>query len=164
MRTAQQVAVLWLSFSCVLFSAGCLLGQEQAQNADNEAGEAADAIGGFSSSLFHFTVLVSDDGKGRGGGCLVATATLKFRDFEYIADPRSWECRITVGMPIRSTTDGIIPPGDAAEISAARATFASSIVRKQAEWPIKELFCRAFAVEMERGVRLYEPGATVTKV
>jgi hypothetical protein len=163
MRNVHRAAVLWLSFSSVLFGAGCLLSQEQTQNAENEAGEAADPIGGFSSSLFQFTVLVSDDGKGRGGGWQVATATLKFRDFEYITAPKAWECRITVGMPIRSTTHGIILPGNAATVSAARATFASSIVRSQADWPIKELFCRAFAEEMERGLKLYEPGATVTK-
>ncbi len=164
MRSAHHVAVLWLSLTCVLFGTGCLLDPEQAQNPDNETGDTADAIGGFSSSLFQFTVLVSDDGMGRGGGWQVATTTLKFRDFEYVTDPKSWECRITVGMPIRSTTNGIILPEDAAAISAARATFASSMVRRQAEWPVKELFCRAFAVEMERGLRLYEPGATVTKV
>lgn len=67
-------------------------------------------------------------------------------------------------MPIRSTSNGIILPEYAAQISAAKATHSSSIVmHSQPEWPLSELFCRAFIDELQREIRLYERGATVTK-
>jgi hypothetical protein len=165
MRNARRLtAVLWLALSCLLFGSSCILSEESPQTPDSPTGEAAEEIGGFSPSLFAFTTLVADDGEGLAGGWQEATATLNFRDLSYTPNPKSWQCRIKVGMPIRSTSNGIILPEYAAQISAAKATNASSIVmHSQPEWPIAEQFCRASMDEMLRGIRLYELGATVSR-
>jgi hypothetical protein len=149
---------------CVLGGAGCLLEQDP-QVPDEATGEAADDIGGYSPSLFAFATTVVDDGQGEAGGWQVATSTLKFRDFSWTLNPKSWQCSVKVEMPVRSETNGVIKAEWAAQISAAKATDAASIVlHSQDEWPLVEVFCKAFAAQMTHDLRLWEPAAKVNKV
>ena len=111
-----------------------------------------------------FTTIVADDGRDSSGGWQAAIATLKFKDLPWTPNPKSWQCRIRVELPIRSEFNGIILPEYAAQISAAKATDASSLVmHSQPEWPLPEMFCRAFADQMQRGLKVYERGAKVIK-
>lgn len=165
MRTVHQalVSAAFVLYS-VLAGTGCLLDQES-QPVDETTGEATDDIGGYSPSLFAFVTIVADDGQGEAGGWQVATTTLKFRDFSWTLNPKSWQCSVKVEMPVRSTTNGVIQAEWASQISAAKATDASSIVlHAQDQWPIAEVFCKAFAAEMTRDLRLWEPAAKVNKV
>jgi hypothetical protein len=166
MQNARRVAAaLGLALFTVLSGSGCILSQEFPQIVDEQTGEAAEEIGGFSPSLFVFTTVVADDGQGVAGGWQAAIVTLKFKDLPYTPNPKSWQCRIRVELPIRSESNGIILPEYASQISAAKATDASSIVmHSQPEWPLSEMFCRAFADQMRRGLKLYEPAAKVLKI
>jgi hypothetical protein len=147
----------------VLAGAGCLAEQEP-QVVDEATAEATDDIGGYSASLFAFATTVVDDGQGEAGGWQVAAATLNFRDFSWTLNPKSWQRSIKVEMPVRSTTNGVIQAEWASQISAPKATDASSIVlHSRDQWPIAEVFCKAFAAEMTRGLRLWEPAAKVNK-
>jgi hypothetical protein len=165
MRSVHQ-ALISAAFAlfCVFGGAACLV-EQAPQVVDEATGEATDDIGGYSPSLFTFATTVVDDGQGEAGGWQVATATLKFRDFSWTLNPKSWQCSVKVEMPVRSTTNGVIKAEWASQISAAKATDAASIVlHSQDEWPIVEVFCKAFAAEMTRDLRLWEPAAKVNKV
>jgi hypothetical protein len=148
---------------CGLGGAGCLLEQDP-QGPDEATSEVADEIGGFSPSLFVFTTVVADDGLGLAGGWQEALTTLNFKDLSYTPNPKSWQCKLKTGMPIRSEDNGTISAEDAGLVTAAKATFASSIVmHSQPTWPIAEMFCTAFRNELARGLALYEKGSRVSK-
>jgi hypothetical protein len=117
----------------------------------------AAAIGSFSRSLFRFRVTVKDDGKAEPGGWQEATTQLNFVDARLLL-PKTWSCRVTVGMPLRSSAYGRISTDSAAEMSASVATDASQrVMHRQPEWLTAE-FCRAFIIEMKDLFRKNYPG------
>src|SRR4051812_30442608 len=119
-KIRRLAAVLGLALFLFLSGSSCILSQESPQIVDDQTGEAAEEIGGFSPSLFAFTTVVADDKEGVAGGWQEAFTTLKFKDLPGTPNPRSWQCRIRVEMPIRSESNGIILPEYAAQISAAK--------------------------------------------
>jgi hypothetical protein len=120
---------------------GPLPGEEPTQKAESA----------FDASLFKFGIWVNDDGTGRAGGTQRASAVLKFVDTRGSwRNPNTWDCRITVSMPIRHEIYGIIPPELAAQWSADTAVVAShNVMESRPQW-IAALFCPKFAELMEK--------------
>ncbi|MEO5731846.1 MAG: hypothetical protein ABI134_29910 [Byssovorax sp.] len=110
----------------------------------------------FDASLFKFGIWVNDDRSGAAGGTQRASAVLKFVDARGSwRNPSTWDCRITVSMPIRHHIYGIIPPELAAQWSADTAVVASDfVVKSRPKW-IAALFCPIFAEKM---VDLFKKG------
>lgn len=103
--------------------------------------------GGFSVGEFRFVPTVPDDGQGPAGGWQEATAKLRIVDMRHFV-PRSWSCLMTIGMPLRTASEGRIPPEEAALRTATVATQASSaVMHRQAEW-IPAVYCKRFGDEM----------------
>lgn len=105
------------------------------------------AAGGFSVGEFRFVPTVPDDGQGPAGGWQEATAKLRIVDLRHLV-PRIWSCLMTVGMPLRTASEGRIPAEEAALRAATVATQASSaVMHRQAEW-IPAVYCKRFGDEM----------------
>jgi hypothetical protein len=117
----------------------------------------------FDASLFKFRVWVNDDGKGLGGGTQRASTVLEFVDTRSSwRNPDKWDCRITISMPIRHRTFGVISPERAAEISAAAAVAASTkVMHERPKW-IAALFCPKFADQIMKELNSVNLGARVT--
>ncbi len=117
----------------------------------------------FDPSLFKFGVWVNDDGKGSAGGSQRASTLLKFVDTRSgWTNADSWDCRITISMPIRHRTFGVISAERAAEISAAAAVAASTkMMNSRPKW-IAALFCPRFARQIMDELNSANLGARVT--
>lgn len=140
--------------------AGCFVPAESEGTRSEEVSEAQSK---FDASLFNFTVMVQDDGRGLAGGWQRAFVVLKFVDTRgRIIFPNSWVCRLTVGMPIRAELAGIIPPESAAQMTANAAIVASEQVMKTRPTWIGALFCPEFARKMQKLLRAGKIPATVT--
>lgn len=125
--------------------------------------EARQAI--FDPSIFHFVVVVADDGKEMSGGWQHASAMLKFSDWRHPFAPRFWSCSVGVGMPLRSEVDGRISATQAALITADIATDASiEVMHSQPDW-LGEDYCIAFRTKVRQmfGARFPLLGARVTQ-
>jgi hypothetical protein len=97
----------------------------------------------FTPSLFHFVPTVPDRGEGKGGGWQEAVTRLNFIDVRHLV-PKTWWCRVTVGMPLRTKMAGKISPDYAAQVTADIATVAAPItMRLRAEWMAAD-FCKRF--------------------
>ncbi|MFS8066878.1 MAG: hypothetical protein ACMG6S_10955 [Byssovorax sp.] len=140
--------------------AGCFVPAESEGPRSEEVGEAPSK---FDASLFKFSTMVHDDGSGLAGGWQRAFAVLNFVDTRgRIIFPNSWVCRLTVGMPIRAELAGIIPPENAAQMTANAAIVASEQVMKTRPTWIAALFCPEFARNMQKLLRAGKIPATVT--
>ncbi|MEO5726533.1 MAG: hypothetical protein ABI134_19175 [Byssovorax sp.] len=129
---------------------GCALeAGESGPLPDEEPTQKAESA--FDASLFKFGIWVNDDRSGPAGGAQRASAVLKFVDTRGSwRNPDTWDCRITVEMPIRSTFYGIIFPEVAVRWSAETAVVASHEVMKARPKWIAALFCPKFAEKMEQ--------------
>jgi hypothetical protein len=116
----------------------------------------------FDASLFKFNVQRPDDGRGLAGGWQVASTVLTFEDLRTSVFGDKWQCRVTIGMPIRHSLFGVIPPDRAAELSANTAIVASDQVMKTRPKWITGLFCKAFADKMLELFNVLQTGAKVT--
>ncbi len=104
-------------------------------------------VGRFSPSLFRFVSVIPDDGKDEGGGWQEAAAVLKFIDGRHLI-PAAWSCRVTVGMPFRTSSEGRITPEYAADVTATVATDASeAVMHRRSDW-LPASFCAEFIGEM----------------
>jgi hypothetical protein len=112
----------------------------------------AAAIGSFSSSVFKFTTVVKDDGRGKAGGWQEASAPLTFGDARGLI-PRIWTCNVTVGMPLRAVAYGPVLSNFAAEVAASVATRAPGVVMHLKEEWLTADFCLAFKNEMNKVFR-----------
>jgi hypothetical protein len=75
---------------------------------------------------FQFVIIVKDDGKDSSGGWQEAKANLPFAQTLFPVGLRTWQCPITIGMPIRHRTRGYITFDTAAVMSAAVTNSAAS--------------------------------------
>jgi hypothetical protein len=104
--------------SCAFLAAACLQGSETApgerecSNGPEPIGEAQQAAEGApcTSKEFHFAVQVKDDGEGKAAGWQVDHATLGFAAEANHVSLYSWECRLEIGMPLRTEKEGRISP------------------------------------------------------
>ena len=104
------------------------------------AGKCGSTPHGFSPSVFVFSTTVVDDGLGPAGGWQVATTTLHFYRWTS-ALPESWECSITVEMPVRAVAYGVIAPQKAGTMTAQVATAASFTVMNSAPDITPGIYC-----------------------
>jgi hypothetical protein len=141
----RSLAILGL---LAALSGGCALDAGES-GPTRDAEPTAEERAAFDASLFKFSVLVIDDGKGLGGGSQRASTVLQFVDArESWLNQNRWNCRVTIDMPIRHRLYGIITPERAAELSADVADVASSsVMNSQPQW-IGGLFCKRFADKM----------------
>ena len=164
MQTHQWLRVVFF-LSSMLGAAACLSPEaspDAGERADDEeeTGEAADKVD-FSASNFKFSTMVQDDGRGKAGGWQRASAVLKFADWRGFG-PNFWQCSLTVGVPIRSEAAGRISPEQAAQITAAVATEASSVVMHSRPAWVGAAYCIAFREKMrEMFSSRYRIAATV---
>lgn len=108
---------------------------------------------GFSPSLFKFKTTLPDDGQDKGGGWQEATATLRFVDARHFI-PKTWTCPVKIGMPLRSEKHGKIDPTEAGKIASRVTTAASvTVMRRQTEWPVTDLYCIEWYKEMKEVFR-----------
>lgn len=99
--------------------------------------------GEFSPSLFQFVPTLPDKGEGEGGGWQEAVTRLNFIDARHLVI-KTWWCRVTVGMPLRTKTDGKISSKYAAQITADIATAATpETMGLRSEWMTAD-FCQKF--------------------
>lgn len=115
----------------------------QSSNGPQRVGESQDAAVrvSFRPGDFPFSTIVQDDGKGESGGWQQAKAILVFGVDK---PPHSWECPITIGMPVRTKVAGPIPPSHAAKLSVQIATLVS--IAMEPDWNLPTgLFCKRFA-------------------
>lgn len=99
--------------------------------------------GEFSPSLFHFVPTIPDDGRDKAGGWQEAVTRLNFVDARHLV-PKTWWCRVTVGMPLRTMEDGRISPDYAAQVTANIATAAApATMGLRSEWMTAD-FCQKF--------------------
>ena len=115
------------------------------------------AVAGFSSALFKFKTTIPDDGQGEAGGWQQAMAALNFVDTRQ-SPPQSWSCPVTVELPIRTSTRGVISPTQAAEMSAQAATVTSSVVMHSRDSWLPSLFCIKFKEGMVKAFAALYPG------
>ncbi|MEO7330656.1 MAG: hypothetical protein ABI193_18925 [Minicystis sp.] len=120
-------------------------------------------MGSYSASLFKFATQVADDGKGRGGGWQIASATVKFVDGRQ-DPPAAWTCNLGVGVVIRSEYYKTISPEYAAEATAEVLTDASSLTMHTKDAWIAALFCSKLKDKMNAvfGEQYPSLGARVT--
>ncbi|MGK3967980.1 hypothetical protein WMF38_27915 [Sorangium sp. So ce118] len=71
----------------------------------------------FDPSEFKFFTTVEDDGEGKGGGWQEARANPKFKRLTIPRKIKSWNCPLTIGMPLRTELMGRIDPIRAASLS-----------------------------------------------
>ncbi|MDI3284581.1 hypothetical protein [Polyangium sp. 15x6] len=106
-------------------------------------------IGGVSQAEFPFITVVADGGTDQAGGWQAAGATLRFVDGRSFFFSNAWSCQVFVWMPIRHAVHGVITQQKAAQVSAAAATTASTLVmQRRTDW-IRASFCSDFATELE---------------
>jgi hypothetical protein len=111
------------------------------------ANKCGSAPHGFSPSVFVFTTTVADDGKDVAGGWQVATTTLQFFRWTSLV-PESWECSVTVGMPVRAAAYGVISANQAATMTAQVATSASFVVMNSTPELPPGIYCVKLKSEM----------------
>jgi hypothetical protein len=166
MRSPRVLAVL-VSLFCPLSASACVQGREPSPPTDaarssiaagndetepppddaEQTGEARQEA--FSAAVFRFVTIVRDDGEGKAGGWQEASPKLKFSDWRHPFVPRFWACRITIGVPLRAEVYGTISPAQAAAVTAAIATDASSeVMHEREEWLPSE-YCFALADRMQ---------------
>ncbi len=115
------------------------------------------AIGAYSPSLFKFKTTLVDDGEGVAGGAQQAATSLDFLDGRQ-TPPQAWACPLTVELPIRTSTRGVISPSKAADMSAEAATLASSLVMHSRDSWIPASFCLNFKPVMKKTMAALYPG------
>ena len=111
---------------------------------------------------FPFVIVIPDDKKDEAGGWQEAKATLDFRQWVIPHPSRQWECRLTIGMPLRAKDVGVITPIRAATLSVQ---VAEDIARAMDYELPAGIFCIKF-VEGANGLfssRYPKLGARVTK-
>lgn len=158
MRRIAILRVFWIVAALV---GGCALDAgDTVPSPDAEPTQKAESD--FDASLFKFTVQRLDDGKDEAGGWQVASAMLTFTDLRASWLGDTWQCRVTIGMPIRHSLFSVIPPDRAAYLSANTAVAASDqVMRTRPTW-IHGLFCKAFAAKMLEIFNSLKTGAKVT--
>lgn len=115
------------------------------------------AIGAYSPSQFKFKTTVPDDGEGLGGGAQQAATSLDFIDGRQ-TPPQAWSCSLTVELPIRTSTRGVISPSKAADMSAESATLASGILMHSRDSWLPASFCIKFKEGMQKTMAALYPG------
>lgn len=145
----------WFAWMVAAFCAAVpAVAQAASEEVDEETEDVAEAesafveAGGFSASQFPFATIVQDDGTDIGGGWQAASTVLHFFDGRKLWAPNVWSCQVVVELPIRHSIHGGISPQKAAQVSAAAATVASTVVMRSRPTWIRATYCPAFAVEM----------------
>ncbi len=103
------------------------------------------------ATVFKFVVELPDDGTDSGGGWQVAKAVVPIYDNRKLNPLGMWECKVKVGMPLRTTKDGKISANKAAKMSADVAEIAWRNVlprRPPGEWT-SGTFCQFYWQEMQ---------------
>jgi hypothetical protein len=174
----SHVAAALASLSFAILSASCLEsptlvletdpGEAQRSDGTEPLGEAQQESGGrpFGSKEFPFVVARKDDGKEEGGGWQTANATLHFVFTEWgIIPTYQWQCRLEIGMPLRTELEGRISQSRAAMLSAEIANDAADSLEGR-DWKGQgALFC----IELKDGMqklfvsRYLEIGARVNQ-
>src|SRR5262249_43946425 len=118
MRIHHSVAASILALSCALLTPSCVLSTEppteikldeaQSSNCPEPIGETEqEVLGGlYEPEDFQFAVIVKDDGKDGAGGWQVATNASSFVAKVSGKTIYRWECRLEIGMPLRSALKG----------------------------------------------------------
>ncbi|MDC0749241.1 hypothetical protein [Polyangium mundeleinium] len=155
----------WMAAACC--AAVSAIAQAAPEDVEEETEEVADAesafvgAGGFSAALFRFVTIVQDDGTDKAGGWQAAATTLNFVDGRHLF-PQGWACQVYIGMPIRHSTHGVIPPQEAARVTAVAATNASTIVmHRRPQW-LRALFCLEFEKELLAQLNMQKSGLGAT--
>jgi hypothetical protein len=160
MRRTAILAALGLVAALV---SGCALdvGESLPAPRAEQAGKEEQA---FDASLFRFSAVVPDDGHDASGGSQRAVATLNFWDGRQGLLGQSWNCLISVWLPLRLNYV-VIPPGRAAEMTAVVADASSfTVMHSQPSWPLPVIFCKRFAAKMEETFKKVPGGPTGAKV
>ena len=117
--------------------------------------------GGFDPSEFNFVTIIADDGRGKGGGWQEAKPNLEFRRLTVPHPVRSWNCPITIKMPIRTEKMGLIDPGRAASLSEEIMEDVANVM----DYDLPQgIFCKRFATQADAAFKSKYKGlgATVT--
>lgn len=148
----------WFAWTVAAFCAAFpAIAQAAPEDVAEDTGEVAAAesaftwIGGISEASFPFITVVADGGTDQaGGGWQAAGATLRFMDGRSIFFSNAWSCQVFVWMPIRHAVHGVITPQKAAQVTAAAASSASTVVMGRRPHWIRSSFCADFATELEK--------------
>jgi hypothetical protein len=108
----------------------------------------------FNPTDFPFVIINPDDGRDKGAGWREAKANLPFYKIVIPESVTSWKCRITIGMPIRSSTRG--------NISAIMAATMSSVVTNRVmlgmDFKLPQgIFCFKFRAGVEAAFPIVYP-------
>jgi hypothetical protein len=164
MRVRHLAAIAVLALSSVLLTASCLqqsptepgeASPDEAQPSEGPAptGEAQQATRiPFGSKQFRFRLVNEDDGEGEGAGWQEADAKLSYVRMQWgIVPTYHWQCRLRIGMPLRTKLRGRISPSFAAYISAKIANDVSDALLPTEEWQGKGA---AFCVKLIEGMNV----------
>ncbi|WP_437596553.1 hypothetical protein WMF28_28700 [Sorangium sp. So ce590] len=150
----KSLSAVVLTILCSLFAVSCVLDAEPTPDeSTGEAQEQLPAFGGFDASDFPFVTLVGHHGGG-AGGWQEAKANLHFWRLTFPRRLRRWDCSVTVGMPLRSTSMGKISSKRAAAMSAKLATEAMRPLDYKRP---TAMFCRELREKMEELFALRYP-------
>jgi hypothetical protein len=147
MRVHHLAAAVVLALSSVLLTTSCLqqsptepqsteLSEDRSSDGTDPIGEAQQAARiPFGSKQFRFRVINKDDGEDEGAGWQEADAKLDYVRVEWgILPTYHWQCRLRVGMPLRTKLRGRISPSFAAYVSAKIANDVSDALLPSEEW------------------------------
>jgi hypothetical protein len=162
----QRIAAVALGVSCAL--ASCVQGPETQETDRGEtqrsqepepSGEARQEVYDtdgrrYESKDFPFVVEVKDDGKDEGGGWQVCGTILHFRQGHWWwfveHDVYRWQCRVKIGMPLRTKRTGRISPSFASLASAEIANEVVPALLEQDDWRGKPaVFCKELRDAMD---------------
>jgi hypothetical protein len=120
-------------------------------------GPSAPQIGSYSPSIFKFITTIPDDGTDEAGGWQEAKVSL-FVKRTYALTVESFTCpQITIGTPLRNSSQGKISPERAAEASAEIATYVSGVIKDVPQG----IFCIKLKEGMAKMIKQAIHGATV---
>lgn len=110
----------------------------------------AGSVNGFAAEVFVFETTVKDDGKDAAGGWQVSGAMLKYARLpSFGIIPDTWSCSVVIGMPLRTAVNGIVPPDQAANMSAGIATAASTVLEHGGPKLPPGIFCSKLKPTMQ---------------
>jgi hypothetical protein len=130
MKATSLLATSILAVSCALLTTSCVLRPESSTETKPDEPESSigpEAIGETEQEVvggryvpedFQFVVIVKDDGEGKAAGWQVATTASTFATTASGRPIYRWECRLEIGMPLRSEKEGPISASRAARTTA----------------------------------------------
>ncbi len=174
---AQHLVALVVALACAVFPGAACLQQEPGAPPEAEAsaqrasgpepiGEAQqEGRHTYESKEFPFVVLLDDDGADEGGGWQVARATLPFGERNGFIPVYLWNCRLVIGMPLRTERRGSISASAAALYTATVMNeVVDPLLDRRASWRNQgAVFCIELKNVTKRmfGIKYPGLGATV---